>query len=257
MESSFSNKYESFKQEVTQLILDFPNIGTTLIEGSRNTIKTVELSNGTTINIKFFKKPNVINQFAYRFVRKSKARRSFEYAQYLQERELGTPHPVAFFEDPKSLTFDTSFYVCEHLDYDFMYRDLVSYDQHFENRDDILRQFVNFTYRLHKNDVEFLDHSPGNTLIKKAGDQYNFYIVDLNRMNLGPLTTDDCIKNFAKLTHREDVMKVMATEYARLIDADQKEVYQTMMYYNKFFQYKWHRKEIRKRKIKKLKQKFK
>jgi hypothetical protein len=76
-------------------------------------------------------------------------------------------------------------------------------------------------------------------------------------MNIGPLTTDDRIKNFAKLTHREDVMKVMSSEYARLINADEKDVYQTMMYYNKLFQFKWHRKELRKRKIKKLKKKLK
>lgn len=257
MESSFSNKYQSFKQEVTDLILDFSNIGTTLIEGSRNTIKTVKLSNGTLINIKSFKRPNLINQFAYRFIRKSKARRSFEYAQYLMERGLGTPHPIAFFEAPKLLAFDTSFYVCEHLDYDFMYRDLVAYDQHFENRDEILREFVRFTFRLHENQVEFLDHSPGNTLIVENENTYDFYIVDLNRMNIGPLTTDDRIKNFAKLTHREDVMKVMSSEYARLINADEKDVYQTMMYYNKLFQFKWHRKELRKRKIKKLKKKLK
>lgn len=253
MESSFSAQYLAFKQEVTDLILDFSNIGTTLIEGSRNTIKTVKLSNGSLINIKSFKRPNLINQFAYRFIRKSKARRSFEYGMYLQERGLGTPAPIAFFEDPNTFTFDTSYYVCEHLSYDFMYRDLVSYDQYFENRDEILREFVRFTFRLHENEVEFLDHSPGNTLIVDNDGDFQFYIVDLNRMNIGPLSRKQRIKNFAKLTHREDVMKVMAGEYARLINDDEKDVFQEMMYYNKWFQYKWHRKEMRKRKIKRLK----
>lgn len=257
MESRFSNKYQSFHKEVTDLILDFSNIGTTLIQGARNTIKTVELSNGTTISIKSFKRPNVMNQFAYRFIRKSKARRSFEYGEYLQQRNLGTPYPIAYFEDPRLMTFDTSYYVCEHLDYDFMYRDLVSYDRHFENRDEILREFVQFTFRLHENQVEFLDHSPGNTLIKENNGIYQFFIVDLNRMNIGEISTNDRIKNFAKLTHREDVMKVMSSEYAMLIGENEKDVFQTMMYYNKLFQYKWHRKEIRKRKIKKLKLKFK
>jgi hypothetical protein len=38
---------------------------------------------------------------------------------------------------------------------------------------------------MHEASINFLDHSPGNTLIvKKSEGKYDFYLVDLNRMNL-------------------------------------------------------------------------
>ena len=47
----------------------------------------------------------------------------------------------------------------------------------------ILRQFIRFSYLLHQKGIEFLDNSPGNTLIKKnEKGVYDFYLVDLNRM---------------------------------------------------------------------------
>ena len=37
----------------------------------------------------------------------------------------------------------------------------------FPDHDTILRQFTRFSFNLHEKGIEFLDHSPGNTLIKK------------------------------------------------------------------------------------------
>jgi len=63
------------------------------------------------------------------------------------------------------------------------FRELVEIPEYPEN-EIILRQFTKFCFDLHEKGIEFLDHSPGNTLIKKVGDQqYAFYLVDLNRMN--------------------------------------------------------------------------
>jgi hypothetical protein len=57
----------------------------------RNVIKLFDL-NGQTINIKSFKVPNIVNK-AYKYFRKSKAKRSFEYATILLENGIGTPQP--------------------------------------------------------------------------------------------------------------------------------------------------------------------
>jgi hypothetical protein len=250
MKAVFSEKYKGYEKEILEIINNFDTSGSLLSNGSRNIIRTVNLSNGEALSIKCFKKPNVINQFVYRFFRKSKAERSYIYGLYLQSRKLGTPAPVAYVEFPNTLSFNTSYYVCLHHEFDFMYRALVLESQRFDDWKNILQQFTRFTFKLHENNVEFLDHSPGNTLITKNGEDYEFSLVDLNRMNIKPLSLDQRIKNFAKLSHREDMMRIMSEEYALLMNVDVEDVYHKMIFYNKHFQYKWHRKERRKKAIK-------
>ena len=165
-----------------QNILDnFDTSGTVFIAGNRNVIKLFEYE-GITVNIKAFKVPNFINKIIYKYFRESKAKRSFTYATILLEKGIGTPKPIAYYEQNSLLGLEKSFYVSEHLQFDLMFRDLVE-NSNYPNGKIILKQFMNFCYKLHQNGIEFLDHSPGNTLIKKEKeDEYSFYLVDLNRM---------------------------------------------------------------------------
>ena len=77
--------FNPFRQEIQQIFNDFEEKGEIFIQGNRNQIKLFEL-NEWKINVKSFKIPNKLNQFVYRFIRKSKARRSFEFAQILIEK---------------------------------------------------------------------------------------------------------------------------------------------------------------------------
>ena len=74
--------------------------------------------------IKSFKIPNFINQLAYRFVRKSKAERSYIYANKLLALNIKTPIPIAYKIETTPFLFKKSFYVSELIDYDLTYRDL-------------------------------------------------------------------------------------------------------------------------------------
>src|SRR5690606_28482897 len=131
--------------------------------------------------------------------RKSKAQRSYEYANKLVQLGIGTPQPIAYFELPKALTFYKSYYISEHAAYDFTYREL-NHDFEMESHEAILRAFTRFTFDLHQKEVHFLDHSPGNTLIQITDDGYKFLLVDLNRMEFRPLDLVTRIKNFSRLT---------------------------------------------------------
>ena len=66
-------------------------------EGERNTIKNVTTQD-LVLNIKSFKVPHLVNRIAYSFFRKSKANRSFEYANDLIKKGIKTPKPFAYFE---------------------------------------------------------------------------------------------------------------------------------------------------------------
>ncbi|WP_121666248.1 lipopolysaccharide kinase InaA family protein [Mesonia aquimarina] len=248
MKIVFSETSSAHKSEIINIIKDFEVKGENIYGGSRNTIKTYDVGD-IVINVKSFKIPNLINQIAYRFFRKSKAQRSFEYAEKLQSLNIGTPQPIAYFENSSFLFFKDSFYVSEHLQADITYRELTK-DFNYPNHEEILRAFTRFTFKLHENKVLFLDHSPGNTLIKLNNGDYKFYLVDLNRMNFKNLSLDERIKNFARLTSSKKIVAIMSKEYARLINKPQEEIYQKMWQYTSEFQEKFYRKKRLKKSLK-------
>ncbi|MDQ7086192.1 MAG: glycosyltransferase family 2 protein [Sulfurovum sp.] len=72
--------------------------------------------------------------------------------------------------------------------------------------------------------VEHLDYSQGNILIKKLDTHlYEFKIIDLNRMKFKKFTKKECLENFAKLWSNDDDLKLIISEYAKLIDMECKE----------------------------------
>ncbi len=250
MHSQFSEKYKAYQSKLTHFIDNFRNEGEIYGDPKRNTLKLFDLE-GELINIKSFKIPNAVNKIAYRYFRKSKARRSFEHALFLLECGIKTPEPIAYFQEDSGLLFGKSYYVCKHLTYDFTYRDLV-HDERFPNRYEILKQFTRFTFQLHENGVEFLDHSPGNTLIiSQPENRYDFYLVDLNRMQFHEkMTYEQRIKNFSRLTPDKYMVLEMSREYARLIKADSDRVFHDMWAATEKFQEKFHRKRRLKEKLK-------
>jgi len=231
-------------KEVLYFINKFnTDLGVLFGDGQRNKIKLFELE-GKTINVKSFKIPHLINKIAYKYFRKSKARRSFEYATALLEKGIGTPQPIAYFENYDSVGLKDSYYVSEHLQCDLTFRELVEIPD-YPDHSTILRQFTRFSFDLHEKGIEFLDHSPGNTLIKKVGEgQYNFYLVDLNRMNFHDMMDFDLrMKNLSHLTPKKEMIAVMSNEYSKLYTSQSEfEIFEKMWFYTNDFQVKFHNK---------------
>lgn len=242
--------FNSIKELILEYILQFNSIGKFFVKGQRNTIKLFEID-GFTLSIKSFKKPNLVNKIAYRYFRKSKARRSFEYASELMDLGIGTPKPIAYFENFDFIGLNDSYYVCEHLEDVFEFRALVQ-NTDFNQRESIIRQFVKFSYLMHQNGVEFLDHSPGNTLIKDNKDgTYSFYLVDLNRMKFHKsIDFQTRMKNLSHLTPQKDMIVIMANEYAKLSGEMEQNVFETLWKFTSDFQFRYHRKKRIKKKLK-------
>ena len=244
------NKFKDFQERIVFFIDHFLIEGKILVNGQRNIIKLFEFEE-ITLSIKSFKKPNLINKIVYRYFRKSKARRSFEFASKLMEMQIGTPQPVAFFENYDFIGLKDSYYVCEHLENVFEFREIVQ-NEAFENRDFIIRKFAQFTFEMHEKGIEFLDHSPGNTLIRKNNDgSYSFFLVDLNRMQFHEtMNFQTRMKNLSKITHKKDMIALMSNEYAKLSGDDENTVFETMWKLTSDFQYRFHRKKRIKKKLK-------
>ena len=156
---------------------------------------------------------------------------------------------MAFFEFNTLLLFKKSFYLSEQLDCDLTYRELIT-DLNYPNYETILRAFTRFTYLLHERGIQFLDHSPGNTLIKKNGNNYDFYLVDLNRMNFGQLDFETRIKNFSRLTMYKSMVEIMSDEYAKCSGEDYELIFNLMWDSTLRFQEKYHNRMKLKKTIK-------
>lgn len=202
------------ENKVKEIISSFSHSGKTYWK-KRNTIKVFQVGDDKW-NVKSFQIPHLINRFAYKYVRKSKARRSFEHAQVLIEKGILTPKPIAYLEYSKPIGLTNSFYISQNLSYKFDFGDVI--DKDFPDRENILNQFTEFTYKLHENDIHHYDHSKGNTLICQIGEgRYEFYLIDLNRMKFEPMTYEKRIDNFNRLSMTSDMMEIIGKKYASLI----------------------------------------
>lgn len=243
--------FENNATSILENIETFSTSGTLFGNGDRNKIKLFSL-NEQTINIKSFKIPNIINKIAYKYFRKSKAKRSFEFATILLEKNIGTPTPIAFLENFSFIGLKDSYYVSQHLVTELTYRELVEIPD-YPDYENILRQFTKFTFDLHEKGVDFLDHSPGNTLIKKKeANQYDFFLVDLNRMNFHEnMNFEQRMSNFRRLTPKKEMIAVMSNEYAKCYtDKSEAEIFEQMWRDTTQFQEEFAKKKRLKKKLK-------
>ena len=215
MQFIFYKGYESYQPAFEQIVNNFTTQGIIIGDPNRNTVKAFEV-NGAKFNFKSFKIPNLINKIAYRHFRKSKARRSFEYACQLLDKGIGTPQPIAYLERTDAVGLTSSFYVSEHLENIFTLRDVIS-DPAFIDREQIIRLYTAFFFKMHEQHIFFKDNSPGNVLIEKEEAAYKLFLVDLNRMDTNrEMSMQERLGNFCRLTDDHAVLNVIADEYAKL-----------------------------------------
>jgi tRNA A-37 threonylcarbamoyl transferase component Bud32 len=215
MKLILAENLSQYEEQIITILEKFKNDGTLIGNGNRNVIKFFDLG-GIILNFKSFKQHNIINRHVYKFYRKSKARRSFEYANMLIEKKFHTPKPVAYIENHDFIGLTSSYYVSEQLENSFPLTDVL-YDNSFPDREKIIKEYVSLIFRLHNNGIQFLDNSSGNFLIKKENDNYDVYMVDLNRMNFyDNIDIHKRLKSFARFTNDREIIKIIAEEYALL-----------------------------------------
>lgn len=185
------------------------------IHKARNEIKVIDFR-GESLVVKSFKIPNIINKVVYTFFRDSKAKKSYENSIKIIDF---VPRPVGYIEFKKFGFIDDSYFLSENFKYDFTIREpLLQAD--FRDREGVFKAFARFTYDLHEKGILHLDYSPGNILIKEEDKSYIFKIVDINRMEFRELSSDERLKNFSKLWAKDDDLKTIIKEYAKLINKD-------------------------------------
>jgi len=180
----------------------------------RNKIKIISFEQ-EEITIKSFKIPHIINKIAYTFIRDSKAKRSYENSLKIMEF---VPKPIGYAEFKKYGLIYDSYFLCVKYAYDFTIREVLQ-QREFKNRAVIFDQFAAFTYRLHEKGIDHLDYSPGNILIKQLSEkEYEFKIIDVNRMKFKTYTKEERLENFSKLWAADDDLESIVRGYLKYID---------------------------------------
>lgn len=188
------------------------------IHKARNELKIIDIQ-GTKTVVKSFKVPHLLNRIVYSYFRRSKAYKSYHNALRLQKLDISTPQPIALIEFFSSGLLADSYFISEYFEYDFTIRTPLL--EPLEDREAIFTAFAAYTYELHQKGVWHLDYSPGNILIKRTEDGYQFSIVDINRMEFKTICPLDGCENFNKLWASNEELEIMGREYARLSGLDE------------------------------------
>ena len=159
-----------------------------ILRDDRNVIKRLYIGETETI-IKSFKTPNFIQGIIYKFFRKSKARRSYENSKLLKGRGVNVPEPLGYIEVFDSFRLKQSYFISSRLEYDFTL-DFAT-EKKSEDYRRILESFIHFTHDLHKKNILHLDYGVGNICIKKHKEEYKFFLVDLNRLRDGVVSSEE------------------------------------------------------------------
>lgn len=205
---------EKYRDLVTEIKTHFSKASKTLFAG-RNTLKVLSYLDEEVV-VKSFKIPHIINKIAYTFFRDSKAKKSYENSVKIIDF---VPKPIAYVEFFRFGLLYDSYFLSENYNYDFTIREVLL-DHDYEDKEKIFEAFVDFSYALHEKDIEHLDYSPGNILIKRVAQGYEFKIIDVNRMVFRHLSQNERLENFAKLWAKDEDLGSIVTLYAERLGMD-------------------------------------
>ncbi len=222
-----NNTFSNFKEFLLNIESYFKEKSQNTIHKARNELKIIPYKNISTV-VKSFKIPHLLNRFIYTFFRDSKAKKSYRYSLKIGDF---TPKPIGYIEFYKSGLLSKSFFISEEFAYDFTIREPLL-DENFPDKEALYKAFAAFTFALHENNILHKDYSPGNILIKKEQDSYTFKVVDINRMEFKKLSTDERLQNFDKLWAKDDDLRIIIQEYAKIAKINETEALKKALHYS-------------------------
>ena len=210
--------YESEREAILRIPEERYDVAHTFCEDRNRVTKTT--IDGKDYVIKRFKRPPLINRFAYTFLRKDKARRSYDNAHRLRDFHFDTPEPVAYIALYRQGLFHTGYYISRFLP-------SIRFDEMLHNvtkpqeREQLFEEFIQFTYDLHRNGIYQKDYNSGNILVCRDGAHYRFSLVDINRMRFQYHPTfTEAMTSFDQMGLGIPYFTVLVPLYAKLVDKD-------------------------------------
>lgn len=191
---------------------DMPQDAVCIYPGERNQLYTIPTAHGLMV-VKCFRRPNVVNSFAYTTVRRSKACRSFLNSVRLRRVGISVPEPIGYAEERHGLRLARSYYLSRAVE-----GDTIRFYEMRSDCDEMLRGLAREMLRLHLLGVYHKDFSPGNVIVKRAEKGgYTFNYVDLNRMEFNVDDHGKQLRMFERINYTEMHTARLAYAYAQLV----------------------------------------
>ena len=188
-----------------------------LVYIARNQLRHYSVE-GYDVIVKRYKQPHLINRIAYTYIRPSKAKRAYEYALKLLKLGINSPAPIAYIEQYKSGLLTYGYFISIYEKKYSVIRDFMS---GIQTDDSLLKELAFYIADLHSKGVLHLDMSPGNILYYKEETNYNFTLIDINRMQFLPTVSKiKRFKSFKRLAENESVLTTIAKQYAEASGMD-------------------------------------
>ncbi len=182
-----------------------------VVHSDRNEIREGYV-NGIHLAIKSFKRITWVNRVIFATIRKTKARRSYEYSMSILQKGISTPCPVAYIDCYKNFHLDKSYYVSLFTDWkpvNELFSDPLP--ESMEN----LQQFAYFSYKLHKAGIYHNDFNLENILFMKSEDNLDFALIDNNRIRFGKYSGRKGLKNFNRFDLSVEKLAVIISTYSK------------------------------------------
>lgn len=188
-----------------------------IIHSGRNQIWKVE-NGGDAVTVKRFSR-SLKNRILYS-ARKSKARKSYDNAVILRSRGISTPEPCGYKEIRGVFnTLVDSYYICRYEESLSLRAALERYG------DECMTAFASFVARLHEQGIRHDDLNNTNVRVRvAAGGQYEFSLIDLNRMKIYPegasVPPEESFRNICRFGYFDDSFRLFVGKYtaARSMD---------------------------------------
>ncbi len=200
-----------------------------VLHAQRNLIKE-DTVQGTRLIIKSFRRIYLTNRIRYTYLYASKAQRAYDNGKLLLAKGFLTPHPIAYIETSRHGLIDQMFFVSEHTDF----KPLNTISETLDSATLLLlKSIARHTYRLHQSNIYHVDYSTGNILYRERHGQYEFSLIDNNRMKLGAVSFKKGIRNFSRLGLPAEHLAVIGKEYARLWNVDEVTALERLFHHKK------------------------
>ena len=212
--------YRSFLPFLKRLPEAFAQQEGELLYKGRNELRLLRYQEVELV-VKAFQIPNLVNRIAYGLFRSSKAQRSFEYAERLQQLGIGTPQPIGYYTERKNLLFHRSYYVSRRSVCPYTFTDLIQ--QPFAEEEAILQAIARTTAQLHEQGLLHKDYSRGNILFALTEQGVKVEIIDLNRIRFKQIGWMEGCRNFERLPLTDRMLHTLTIAYAQARGFDEKQ----------------------------------
>ena len=214
MTIALNPEYEALRPFLLTIPRVFNSVGKTIYQG-RNTIKVITTPDGLRLNVKRYHVPKGPNRLVYSWgIRKPKGLRAFQYPAILLAKDIPTPEPVAYIEERGTLgLLGYTYFISLQIDYGHTFYEFGNAAEGtYEEAAEALGRFA---ASMHEKGVFHKDFTPGNILWKKDSEGYHFMLVDINRMNFGPVSMKRGLSNLIKFWGPRRFTELLITAYCK------------------------------------------